>query len=192
VTDLFAILGEERRPWLDAGDLKEKFHALTVLHHPDVSDPSGESGDFTEINRAYQTLCDPAARLRHLLELESPGAPSRAQPVPGEIAAFFAPVAEASQGVEAFLKKQEAASSPLAKALLSTEQFEVQERLEGAIAALQAKQEDLLARLREADALWLADRPAALTILPDLWQSLGYIAKWLATLRESLFRLASL
>jgi curved DNA-binding protein CbpA len=189
MTDLFALFEERRRPWLDPEAIKDAYHALTARHHPDVA---GAAGDFAEINRAYQTLADPAARLRHLLELESPEALPRTQNVPEDIAAFFAPVAEARQGVEAFFWKQGAASSPLAKALLSTEQYAVQERLEATIASLQEKQDGLLARVREADALWLDDRAAALRLLPALWQSLGYTAKWLATLRESLFRLAAL
>jgi len=192
MTDLFALFEEPPRPWLDPGRLKAKYHELTAIHHPDVSNASNAPGDFAEINRAYQTLADPAARLRHLLDLESPGGLSRAQAVPEDVAGFFAPVAEASQGVDAFLKKHAAAASPLAKALLSAEQYQVQERVEETIASLRREQDSLLSRVRDADALWLADRPAALRLLPALWQSLGYIAKWLATLRESLFRLSSL
>jgi hypothetical protein len=82
--------------------------------------------------------------------------------------------------------------SPLAKALLAPELYAVQETLEEIIAMLQQKQEALLAGLGETDTLWQTDRPAALAALPMLWQSLGYLAKWLATLRESLFRMASL
>jgi curved DNA-binding protein CbpA len=189
MTNLFALLDEPPRPWLDPEALKAKYHGLTAIHHPDVA---GASEDFAEINRAYQTLADPAARLRHLMEIESPASISRAQPVPEEIAACFTPVAESRQAVDAFLKKYAAATSPLAKALLSTGQYQVQERLECMISDLQQKQESLLLRVREADALWVSDRSAALDLLPGLWQSLNYIAKWLATLRESLFRLASL
>jgi len=189
MTDLFALLGEPPRPWLDPEVLKEKYHRLTAQHHPDVA---GASADFTEINRAYQVLSDPAARLRHLLDLESPSALFRAQPVPGALAAFFTPVAEARQAFDAFLKKHAAATSPLAKALLSPEQYQVQERIDSTIAALTAQQDTLLAQVRALDALWLTDRPAALHLLPPLWQSLGYAAKWLTTLRESLYRLASL
>jgi len=188
MTDFFALFEERRGPWLDCEELKAKYHRLTARHHPDVA---GASGDFAEINRAYQTLADPAARLRHLIELESPGAVSRAQAVPEEIAGFFAAVAEASQGVDVFFNKHAAASSPLAKALLSTEQYVVQERIEEIIATLEAKQAALLGQLHEVDALWTADRAAALLVLPGLWQSLGYIGKWLGTLREALFRLAS-
>jgi len=189
MTNLFALLGEPARPWLDPEGLKAKYHEITAQQHPDVA---GATADFAEINRAYQVLADPAARLRHLMELESPEVLTRAQPVPGDIAAFFAPVAEVRQGVDGFLKKHAAAGSPLAKALLSTEQYEVQERLEGAIAALQEKQEVLMAQVREVDGLWGEEREAAMGRVPELWQSLGYIAKWLGTLRELLFRLAAL
>ncbi len=189
MTDFFALFEEPPRPWLEAEALKAKYHRLTALHHPDVAGPSA---DFAEVNRAYQTLSDPAARLRHLLDLETPAAISRSQPVPEEIASFFTPVAEIRQAVDAFLRQHAAAASPLAKALLSTEQYKVQERLEQTISTLRQKQDSLLAQVRETDALWLADRPAALLALPALWQSLNYTAKWLATLRESLFRLASL
>ena len=189
MTDLFALLGESPRPWVDPEALKVKYHQLTARQHPDVT---GAPGDFAEINRAYQILSDPAARLRHLLDLESPAALSRAQAVPGEIAAFFSPVAESRQEVDSFLKRRAESASPLAKALLSTEQYRVQERLEEMISTLQQKQEALFAQVREADTLWFADRPAALLTLPVLWQSLGYTGKWLAMLRESLFRLASL
>jgi curved DNA-binding protein CbpA len=189
MTNLFALLEESPRPWLDADALKAKYHDLTARHHPDVA---GNSSDFAEINRAYQTLADPGARLRHLIDLESPGTLSRSQPVPDDIAIFFTPVAEVTHAVEAFLKKQSSTSSPLAKALLSKEQYQLQEKLEEVISILHQKHESLLARLSEADALWFTDRPAALQLLPALWQSFGYLSKWLANLRESLFRLASL
>ena len=190
MTDLFALLGETRRPWLDPQALKEKYHRLASLHHPDIQ--TGESPDFADINRAYQTLAEPAPRLRHFLELETPGSLSHLQAVPEDIAAFFAPVAEARQAADAFFKKHAAAASPLAKALLSTEQYQAQERIEAAIAALHGKEEALLAQLREADTLWQTNHEAALRPLPALWHSLGYIAKWLAMLREALFRFASL
>ncbi|HEX4086099.1 MAG TPA: DnaJ domain-containing protein [Chthoniobacteraceae bacterium] len=183
MTDFFAILGEPRRPWTDPDALKEKYHRLTARHHPDIA---GASADFAEINHAYQTLADPVARLRHLLELECAVPP--AQQAPGEIAAFFAPVAGTRQAVDAFFKKHAAAVSPLAKALLSPEQFETQERIEEMIASLQEKHDALLEQVREADAAW----PGSLAQLAPLWQSLTYTAKWLAMLREALFRFAAI
>jgi curved DNA-binding protein CbpA len=174
---------------LDPDALKAKYHLLTTAQHPDVA---GATADFAEINRAYQILCDPASRLRHLLDLEAPGTLTRSHPIPAEIASFFPPVAQATHDLDSFLKKHAAAASPLAKALLSTTQYRIQEQLEQTIATLQSKQDTLLSQLRDADSLWFTDRPAALRLLPSLWQSFGYTAKWLTMLRESLFRLASL
>jgi curved DNA-binding protein CbpA len=189
MTDFFALLEQPRRPWLDADALKDTYHRLSALHHPDVAETEA---DFAAINRAYQALTDPVARLRHLLELELPEALARTQAVPEEMAVFFAPVAEARQQTEAVLKKIRSAGSPLAKALLSNEQFEAQERIEETIWKLQTKQEGLLGRVREADGIWDLDREAALRRVPELWQSLGYCAKWLGTLRETLFEMASI
>ena len=162
--DLFALLEEPRRPWLDPDELKAKYHQLTALHHPDVA---GATGDFSEINRAYQTLADPVARLRHLLDLESyDSTASRPQPVPEDIAAFFTPVAQASQSVDAFLKKHASAASPLAKALLSTEQYQVQENLEVTIAVLHEAQETLLSHLRSLDTRWQPKSPPSSPSFP--------------------------
>jgi curved DNA-binding protein CbpA len=189
MTNLFALLEESPRPWLNAEALKEKYHQLSMRHHPDVAEGAG---DFAEINRAYQTLADPVARLRHLLELEMPEALARTQEVPEEIAEFFGPVAEAQQGIDRFLKKRAAATSPVAIALLSAEQYQQIERTEEITARLQVKREELLGQLRETDALWDSNRPEALGALPKLWQCLSYIAKWTGMLRESVFGLASL
>jgi curved DNA-binding protein CbpA len=189
MTNLFALLQEPPRPWLDPDALKERYHRLTATHHPDLG---GRDSDFAAVNHAYQTLADPAARLRHLLELEAPAALASAHAVPPEIAAFFTPVANTRQETDAFFKKHAAAASPLARALLTPDQYRLQEQLESLIASLTELQEQLLARLREIDALWDTDHPAALARIPALWQALNYTAKWLAALREPLFKLAAL
>ncbi len=69
--DHFAELGQPRRPSLDADALKDHFHRLTAEHHPDIA---GDGGRFTTLNAAYTVLREPAARLRHLLELDAPAA----------------------------------------------------------------------------------------------------------------------
>jgi curved DNA-binding protein CbpA len=188
--DLFALFGEIPRPWIDGEGLKGKYLELAARCHPDVAGEEG--GDFAEINRAYQTLSEPATRLRHLLELEWPEGVRRTEGVPEDVVALFAVVAEARQEVDEFLKKRAGAGSPIAKAMLSREQYAVQEKVEEAIGRLQEKQEGLVSRVREADGLWFTDREAALRLLPELWQSLGYVAKWAGLLRESLYELASL
>ncbi len=189
MTNCFRVFDESPRPWLDAEALKEKYHRITAQQHPDIA---GGSTQFAEINRAYQVLSDPVARLRHLLELEAPEALARKTEAPVEIAEYFTSIAHVRHEADAFFKKHDAAASPVAKALLAGEQYQVQEQLEEMIAKLQQEEEELLAGLRKLDALWDSNRSAALDELPRTWQSLVYIAKWLGMLRESLFRLASM
>jgi hypothetical protein len=188
MTKYFALLGETPRPWLDVDEVKARYHELSAREHPDAD---GATADFAEINRGFQVLSDPATRVRHLLEVEGV-ALARTQGVPEDIARFFGPVAEVTHCVEVFLKKHAGVASPLGRALLSTEQYTVQERVEATLAGLVEKQDGLLERLREIDAVWETDRAGALGVLPGIWQSLGYTTKWIGSLREWLFRLASL
>lgn len=191
MTSYFALLGLEARPWLDPGELKERYHAITMAEHPDVAPETG-AGRFAEVNRAYQTLADPAQRLRHLMELECTGAATRGQAVPEEIAPLFPQVAETRQGLDVFLKKYAAASGPLAKALLAQEQYAVLDRLETTLIAVQDAQAASLRRLREADALWDEARAEAVAQLPGIWQGLAFTTKWLASMREGLFEFGAL
>ena len=74
--DCFALLGEPRRPWLDAEALKAKFLTRSAEVHPDRVHQSSEADKlaanqrYTELNAAYNCLREPRHRIRHLLELE--------------------------------------------------------------------------------------------------------------------------
>jgi curved DNA-binding protein CbpA len=56
----------------DAGaeDIRSAFRRLARLYHPDVSGMP-DSARFLEIQRAYETLCNPAARLAYDRSLET-------------------------------------------------------------------------------------------------------------------------
>lgn len=62
MTDAFALLGEERRPWLDPEVLKQRFHEMSGPLHPDRHHgaPEGEREDagkrYAELNAAYSVL----------------------------------------------------------------------------------------------------------------------------------------
>ena len=68
--DHFATLAQPRRPWLDPEALRESFHRAAAQHHPDAA--GGTDERFAALNTAHAILREPAARLRHLLELEAP------------------------------------------------------------------------------------------------------------------------
>lgn len=192
--DLFAILRETRRPWLDADALKEKFHRLTANHHPDVAAQNFESSprDFAEINRAYQTLADLPARLRHLLALEFPEINTRQLPISDELSALFLAISESQQTLVAFLAKQAQASSPLAKALLAPEQFELLETTQQLAARVANRQLEVERGVRELDAHWenaQSEKSTFGTELAALYQSSAFLAKWSTQLREVMMKL---
>src|SRR3954451_22981006 len=122
MTDHFVTLALPRRPWLDADALKEWFHRTTAELHPDVVG-RGDAERFAEINVAYNTLREPAGRLRHLLELGAPEQLSRPQSIPNELADFFMRLAGLRHTLDAFAQKESAAESALSRALLSEEKL---------------------------------------------------------------------
>jgi DnaJ-domain-containing protein 1 len=65
VTDLFAVLGLPRSPWLDAEELKQRHHAM-------MADEASANSSPTILNEARRTLQNPALRIRHFLALEFP------------------------------------------------------------------------------------------------------------------------
>ncbi len=172
------MLGEPRKPWLDAVELKEKFHALTARHHPDIA---GEAGDFQALNAAYQTLREPRTRLRHLLELECASIPGADAP-PG-IAALFMKMSALQQAFNAF----KPASTPLAQALLAPERWKLIRSFKECLAVLDAGMDELLEELRRIDSEWPDKKPV--DRLAALCQGFSYLSKWTGQAREALLSL---
>lgn len=180
--DAFAIFNLPRRPWLDAAALRDEFHRRSASLHPDAG---GDSDQFTQLNSAHQTLREPAARLRHLLELEAPALLAQAQQIPPALADRFMRVAAARQSSSAFLAKHRAASSPLARALLAAEHATQSRALDATLADLESAQTESIAQLQKLDADWQSH----LAELATLQAALSYLEKWTAQLRESQLQL---
>ncbi len=188
--DYFAVLGEERRPWLDADALKQKFQKLTLASHPDARLEDEDVNDFTEINEGYRVLSDARLRLRHLLELEG-AQRSENQPVPPDIAELFALVANVVQETGALLAKLPAATNVLSKSLLHAEVARQDKALKTILAELQQLENASLAELRDLNDSWRRDRPAAMARLPEIHSRLAYLRRWLEQLREREFQLSA-
>jgi len=190
--DEFAILQQPRRPWLDPEALKERFHRLTAEHHPDVAGTEGE-GDFASLNSAYSALREPASRLRRLLELEAPEKLKAPQQIPNAFADLFMKIARFRQGLDAFHQKSSAASSALARALISEERFEWADKGGAIRAELESAHEAAVADLVAADAAWHeTPRPAdLLDRLAGLQHRFAYLTKWRAQMTEALFQFES-
>jgi curved DNA-binding protein CbpA len=187
--DHFAILAQPRRPWLDDEALKEAFHRASAQQHPDVAGGGGENA--SALNAAYAALRDPASRLRHLLELEWPGAaPARAAIAPA-LAELFGKIAALRQVGAALAKRASAAQTPLARALLAGDHATHRRALEATLAELAAAEAAAHDDLRAIDAQWAARDDRTRDQLTALQQSFAFLAKWQAQLREDLFRLGA-
>ena len=188
--DHFATLAQPRRPWLDPGALRESFHRAAAQHHPDAA--GGGAERFAALNTAHAILREPAARLRHLLELEAPALLVRAAPIPPALGDLFMQLAASRNTLEGFLPKQSAAGSPLARALLAAEKTALRRALETALAQLDAAHAAALAALRALDAAWATGATAAdLENLAPLQARFAFLTKWTAHLREDLFKLGT-
>ena len=178
MTDAFAIFDLPRRPWLDEAELREEFHRRSATLHPDAG---GDAGQFGQLNAAHRTLSEPAARLRHLLELEAPELLTQAQRIPPALADRFMRVATARQTCATFLAKAAAATSPLARALLAAEHTTQSRTLDSALADLAAAQAGALTRLHAFEADWASRLPEIATLQAEL----SYLEKWTAQLRAA-------
>lgn len=174
MVDHFAVLGLPRVAWVDAEELKSRFHKLSAERHPDAAGGAGAA--FTELNAAWQTLREPAGCLRHFLELGHPDALASAGQTPAELADLFMDIAAFRQAAQKFGVKLFTAGSPLAKALLEPERIALRARLDALAANVEARTEQSIATLRSD-----TTQPQQLA---TLLASLVFLAKWTAQLAE--------
>jgi len=98
--DFFTFLGLPRRLRIDQTDLEERFLKLSRMFHPDFfqDSPGEERGislvNAARLNKAYNTLNDPAARAEYILELELGTRRKPGKTVPPHIAAEVMDVQE--------------------------------------------------------------------------------------------------
>ncbi|KAG0543490.1 hypothetical protein BDA96_02G194900 [Sorghum bicolor] len=84
--DYYKVLSLEHRPDVGAEEIKRAYRRLALRHHPDVCPPSrrAESTEhFLELRRAYETLSDPARRVRYDAGLRTTDGGEVARPRPG-------------------------------------------------------------------------------------------------------------
>lgn len=183
-TDHFTVLGVPRRPWLDPELLKERFHQLTASGHPDVG---GDPQAFAAVNAAYATLREPAPRLKHFLELEAPDALcSAGAQIPEALAESFMRAATLRRAVDAFVKQMSAATTPVARALLASDQFAIRRDVEHTLEELDGMRARCVQAIQHEDEKWTAGDCAGIARLAGLQQELAYLEKWAAQVREAL------
>lgn len=181
----FTLLGLPRAAALDPDVLQQAWLQASREAHPDQ--PGGDAARAAEVNAAYETLHSPEKRLKHLLELHQ--TPWRAVPIDNGMMAVFGRVGSLLQSSAAFLKRKEAASSTLAKALLAPAEMKLREQLEELGGEIDGQKEHLLAELPALDARLECGDSNAAAELQALQARLAYLVKWQTQIREALLSL---
>lgn len=176
--DAFSLLGLPRRPWLEVDDVRAAFQQKAAGAHPDRQ---GETGDFAELTQAYETLREPANRLRHLLALEFPELPLPTG-VPADLMEWFPKVGAQLQKLKDAARAKAAATSALARVLATSglpeaESFQTE---------LKRVREQRHEQVRKLDAAWPAVEPGELAAIVH---RLGFLDKWLAQLADAILAL---
>jgi len=200
MTDFFAVFGEQRRPWLEAEVLKQKFLALSAEAHPDRAHTAGaqerqQAQDrYTSLNAAYQVLREPKERLRHLIELERGTKPGQIQRIPSDLMNLSLEVGEICRQADALVQEKAKTSSPLLQVQVFERAQAATEKLGAVQRSLEPRREEILEQIRALDATWdeAGDpgRSTSLARLEELYPLLTYYERWIAQARERIVQLA--
>ena len=182
--DAFAVFGIDRRPLIDEAALKETYLSLAADRHPDAS--GGDDEGFHLVQEAYKTLRDPAARLRHLLELAFPNFKKESGHVPH--AEIFLRAGNAVQAARTVWQRFENTSSALARALLSPEIAEALRQIRAASGFVEEAEDDLEGQLGQLDTRWPDVSPDELSALATAFR---FVSRWKSQLSEWEFQLSS-
>jgi len=202
MTDLFAVMDEPRRPWIDPDALKKKFLELSASLHPDRThgatprERKSAHQRFTELNTAYQCLQEPRHRLRHLLELETGRPLPQVDEIPPALMDAFLEIGALCRQTDAFLAGKSAVSSPLLQVEIFQQAQQWIERLSKIQKQIAQQQEALLQRLKVVDATWarnqqdrVAQPQELISELAELYRLLGYVHRWGAQVLERIVQL---
>jgi hypothetical protein len=175
--DAFAEFGLPRSPCVDPDDLGRRFDNLTRERHPDAG---GASDSFARLGEARRILASPARRWRHLLEIEFPGTPVGG-PLTGRLMDLFTEINAALAQSASVLARKSAASSAVARALISADEMRAREELERTTQKIETD----LGGLESAAAQW-DRRPESLAALA---REAAFLEKWRDLTREALAKL---
>jgi curved DNA-binding protein CbpA len=203
--DNFALLGQLRQPWLDAGSLKSAFLEISARIHPDrvqaagMEERAAATRRFAEVNAAYNCLREPKERLLHLLELELGAPPASVQSVRPDMMDLHMETGRICREADRFLATKARAESPLLAAPLFEQGVEWTGRLQAPREQIQLRREGLLAELQGMNAAWKsAPHPASsaragalpLRRLEEICRTLGYLARCEGQIQERLAQLS--
>lgn len=205
MTDAYALMGEERRPWLDLEVLKRRFHELSGPLHPDRHHGAAEGEReamgkrYAELNAVYSVLREPRDRLLHLIELETGERPRDIQRIPPGTMELFVEVGQMCRDCDGYLAKKSGATSPMLRLQLMQAGLEWADRLGELQGKVRAVGEGLGVELAGMNAVWAAapavgkaGRVGALPMerLEQIYRAMSYVSRWMDQLQERVVQLA--
>lgn len=205
MSDFFARLGEERRPWLDPEALKTNFLALSATVHPDrfhgqaVAEREEAGRHYSDVNTAYQALREARSRVLHLLELERGQKPRDIQRIPPGTMDLFVEIGQCCRDADAFLARRQETTSPMLKVALFRQGLDWAAKLQALQARVQERSRTLEEELQALNPVWAAAPPPGdagrssvlpLERLEDLYRALCYVTRWQAQIQERMVQLA--
>lgn len=200
MTDYFAVLGFQRRPWLEEEEVKRRFLESSAEAHPDrfhtstAREKAGAEERFAELNAAQNTLRKPRERLVHFLTLEGIPMDGQVQNVPAAAMEFFGRVGQLTREVEGFMGEKGRATSPMMKVQLFEKGLEWTEKLQGLSIRLNARIEAAHAEVKGFDAGWSSagegERKEMLKRLEEIARTLAFLERWRTQLQERIHALA--
>jgi molecular chaperone HscB len=185
--DYFSFLGLRRTLTVDAGELEQRFRALSRQFHPDYfynATPAERRASLERssyLNDAYRTLKQPVSRIAYLLELEGVLKRSEQDASKQVPASLLEEVFALNEELDE-VREMRAAGAP---------EEEWRARLDRAAAPIVDKREQHETQLRELSARWDAlsgddeqERRAVLLALRDRVLERNYISNLLATIER--------
>ena len=185
----FAPFGLEPGPAVDLEALKDQFAKATAESHPDKFQQAPEAkrsaaeAHYAELNRAYQTLIDPRARLLALYEMTKGEKPRDVQRIPPGTMDLFVEVGQTCQELDKFLARRDGASGALEKAGLMGEQLTLQDGLMALGVKLEQLGKTLEVDLNALDARWRGGEKD-LNALETVYRKYSYLGRWRQQLEE--------
>ena len=202
----FAVMGFARAPWIDEGQLKERYLERTKRAHSDRHSENFARAQAS-INRAWQTLKNDADRLAHFLELETGQDVRQEREAPERLIPLFMQIGPLFQQADQTLRAIREESSPILKAKRHLDAGPLLAGLSDASETISALLLENQNRLRKAHRLWRqlsaktnlenpanaklpATRNHLLKELQDVCLSFSFLRRWQNQIAEKIFQLA--
>jgi curved DNA-binding protein CbpA len=186
MADFFELLSLPPCVVLDEDVLQRAYLNATRSAHPDQA--GGDALLSAELNAALEALKSPVTRLKYLIEHHSK-TPWRAVPLESGLMSLFERLGPLLQQTTAFLNRKQAATTALARALLSSEEMRLREALESLNDQIEEQWQQLEAELPGCDDRLKSGDLSVWTDLQALQAKFAYLTKWRAQIRERLLGL---